>query len=186
MRGTQRERKIVQWMLLQRALIEMFLGRIKASFTVWPSKLQDKDFFYCLAGRLGRTDMWLVDLHSSVLSQQQKKCDVIYEQIGNCQLVTKNCHMIRKLGSSCVKMWAPSKVCGLVWSVYIELTATWHRLTEMSLVPTDLKKNVTLDITQQSWPCQLAHYFAHTHYFVFIQDKMMIMVAWMMMTAEDS
>lgn len=34
------ERDIVQWMLLQRALIEIFLGRIKAAFTVWPSKGQ--------------------------------------------------------------------------------------------------------------------------------------------------
>lgn len=31
------------------------------------------------------------------------------------------------------------------------------RLTEMSLVPTDMNKNVMLDITQQSWPCQFIH-----------------------------
>ncbi len=53
-RGAERERKIVQWMLLQRALIEIFLGHIKASFTVWPSKLRDKDFLYCLEGRIAR------------------------------------------------------------------------------------------------------------------------------------
>lgn len=54
------ERGIVQWMLLQRALIEIFLGRIKAAFTVWPSKLQDKDFLYCLGGRIRKeqTSNW--------------------------------------------------------------------------------------------------------------------------------
>lgn len=53
-------REIVQWMLLQRALIEIFLGRIKAAFTVWPSKLQDKDFLYCLRGRIRKkqTSNW--------------------------------------------------------------------------------------------------------------------------------
>lgn len=41
-------------MLLQKALIENFLGHIKAQFTIWPSKLQDKDFLYYLGGNTGK------------------------------------------------------------------------------------------------------------------------------------
>lgn len=43
-----------------------------------------------------------------------------------------------------------------LWSC-LELFQGVDRLTEMSFVPTVMNKNVTVDITQQSWSCQFTH-----------------------------
>lgn len=55
MRGTRTDRENSTMNVITKGLwLKNFLGRIKASFTIWPSKLWDKDFLCCLYGRIKR------------------------------------------------------------------------------------------------------------------------------------